>query len=74
MNFRKLRSRNGHKAGGVVQAVEGDANVNRHQDGDLDRRKSQNGVSGLKRRSRLGSDSKSTANWRILVGYSVLLQ
>lgn len=38
MNFRELRSRNGHKAGGVVQAVQGDANVNRHQDRGLDGR------------------------------------
>lgn len=35
MNFGKLRSRNGHKARGMVQAIEGEANVNRHQEGNL---------------------------------------
>lgn len=66
MNFRELRSRNGHKAGGVVQAVEGDANVNRHQGRSRHEIFLKLGVSGLKRRSRgVAIRSQQTASWRV---------
>lgn len=46
MDFRELRPRNGHKARGMVEAVEASANVNRHQGVSL-RRTEYPRVSGI---------------------------